>query len=83
MQVKDAAGTGYIDGIESIAAGGSHTLAISTDGTVWAWGKNTNGQLGDGTISDRYLPVQVKDSAGTGLLSGITKILQDTRILWP
>ena len=33
---------------KSIAAGGSHTLAVKSDGTLWAWGYNQNGQLGDG-----------------------------------
>jgi len=32
-----------------IEAGGSHTLAIRKDGTLWAWGSNASGQLGDGT----------------------------------
>lgn len=34
---------------KSIAAGGYHTLAIKSDGTLWAWGLNVDGQLGDGT----------------------------------
>ena len=33
---------------KSIAAGGAHTLAVKSDGTLWAWGYNQNGQLGDG-----------------------------------
>jgi len=33
---------------KSVAAGGSHTLAIKSDGTLWAWGLNVDGQLGDG-----------------------------------
>jgi alpha-tubulin suppressor-like RCC1 family protein len=33
----------------SIAAGGYNSLALKSDGTVWAWGNNRYGQLGDGT----------------------------------
>ena len=45
-----------------IAAGISHSIALKFDGTVWAWGSNTYGQLGDGTNTDRTTPVQVKIS---------------------
>ena len=34
--------------VAAIAAGVHHSLALRTDGTVWAWGYNGNGQLGDG-----------------------------------
>jgi hypothetical protein len=33
----------------TIAAGGEHSLVLKEDGTVWAWGWNYYGQLGDGT----------------------------------
>ena len=33
----------------SVSAGGSHTVAVRADGTLWAWGENSYGQLGDGT----------------------------------
>ncbi|HEX8702583.1 MAG TPA: RCC1 repeat-containing protein, partial [Myxococcaceae bacterium] len=36
-----------------------HSLALGNDGTVWAWGDNTSGQLGDGTTTPRLSPVQV------------------------
>jgi alpha-tubulin suppressor-like RCC1 family protein len=42
-----------------IATGFRFSLAIKTDGTLWAWGKNDAGQLADGTTTDRYIPVQV------------------------
>ncbi|MFK7741793.1 MAG: PKD domain-containing protein [Planctomycetota bacterium] len=44
----------------TIAAGESHTLAIATDGAVWAWGRNEFGQLGDGTLIDRIVPIRVE-----------------------
>ena len=42
-----------------IAASGSHTLALKSDGTVWAWGGNSDGQLGNGTNTLSSVPVQV------------------------
>lgn len=47
-----------------ISAGGVHSLAAKLDGTVWAWGSNYNGQLGDGTTTDRDSPVQVDGISG-------------------
>ena len=42
----------------SIAAGESHSLGIKSDGTLWAWGYNGKGQLGDGTTAEKTSPVQ-------------------------
>nr|WP_322624247.1 T9SS type A sorting domain-containing protein [uncultured Flavobacterium sp.] len=42
-----------------VAAGGSFALAIKNDGSLWAWGVNSNGQLGDGTTTNRLSPVRV------------------------
>ncbi|WP_166541769.1 RCC1 domain-containing protein [Paenibacillus lutrae] len=42
-----------------VAPGSSFSLALKADGTVWAWGINTSGQLGDGTTTKRPLPQQV------------------------
>jgi len=47
-------------------AGNGQTVAILADGTVWAWGDGTNGQLGDGRTASSDLPVRV------GLPAGVT-----------
>jgi alpha-tubulin suppressor-like RCC1 family protein len=44
-----------------VAGGYYYTLLIKWDGTLWAWGDNDSGQLGDTTTSDRSSPVQVGD----------------------
>jgi len=43
----------------SISAGGDYTVAIDEVGSLWAWGRNHIGQLGDGTLNNRYEPVQI------------------------
>ena len=43
----------------AIAAGYAHSLAQQADGTLWAWGDNTFGQLGNGTTNGSPMPVQV------------------------
>ncbi len=48
-----------LTGVAAISAGNSHTLALKTDNTVWAWGGNEYGQLGDGTTTNSTTPVQV------------------------
>jgi alpha-tubulin suppressor-like RCC1 family protein len=44
---------------KAIAAGDNHTLALRSDGTIWAFGDNSNGQLGDGSGATTNFPVQV------------------------
>ncbi|THF81724.1 RCC1 domain-containing protein [Cohnella fermenti] len=53
--------------IVAIAGGTAHSLAVAEDGSVWAWGSNSKGQLGDGTTTNRSTPVQVEG------LSGVTE----------
>lgn len=48
--------------VTAIAAGCSHSLALRSDGTVWAWGNNSSGQLGIGTLLNQTTPVQVSVS---------------------
>jgi alpha-tubulin suppressor-like RCC1 family protein len=58
----------------SVAAGGLHSLMLDSDGTVWTWGENSSGQLGDGTTTDRATPVQVKGPGGVEVLDDVTAI---------
>ena len=43
-----------------IAAGYYSSYAMLVDGSVWAWGWNSGGQLGDGTTTDRLSPVRIE-----------------------
>lgn len=44
---------------EMIRYSGTHTLAIKKDGTLWSWGQNDTGRLGNGTLTDNYTPTQI------------------------
>jgi alpha-tubulin suppressor-like RCC1 family protein len=55
--------------VVSVKAGGSHALALCSDGTLVAWGLNSDGQLGDNTAIDSSTPVLVTQS---GVLAGKT-----------
>ena len=73
--------------ITAIAAGGSHTVALKSNGTVWAWGNNGYGQLGDGTMADSDTPVQVSGLTGikiTAIAAGEshTVALKSDGTLW-
>ena len=55
--------------VVAIAAGPEHALALTSDGTVLAWGRNTNGKLGDGTDTDRLVPTPTLIGAGSGVVA--------------
>ena len=68
-----------------IAAGEFHTLAIKIDGTLWAWGRNDYGQLGDGTLINKNTPTQIGtdtnwSSVAIGFYHSIAK--KTTNTLW-
>jgi len=52
--------TGLGSNVVAIAAGLFHSLALRSDGTVWAWGYNAHGQLGDGTTYSEPVPEKVR-----------------------
>ncbi len=49
-----------LSGIITIAAGQSHVLALESGGNVWAWGADSNGELGDNNTLDEFTPAKVK-----------------------
>ncbi len=57
-----------------VEGGGSTAWALKADGTVWAWGTNMFGQLGQGHTRDSLVPVGVRDPTGAGLLDRVVKL---------
>lgn len=62
-------------GVKAISAQGYYTAALKTDGTVWTWGANYDGELGSGTFGgNRRAPAPVVGESGTGTLSSVEQV---------
>lgn len=74
-----------LDHVIAISAGNYHNLALKENGTVWAWGDNGQGRLGDGTTTKRIVPVQVQGLTGMTAVSagGFHSVaLKDDGTVW-
>ncbi|MFC2173919.1 RCC1 domain-containing protein [Acidobacteriota bacterium] len=74
VQVRNMDNTGFLTGITAIAGGGTVSVALSDDTTLWAWGRNQHGQLGNGATSNSSLPVRVRNHDNTGILDNVTAV---------
>jgi len=74
VEVLDATGNATLSDVAGIAAGQSHTCAMTRAGNVWCWGLNEKAQLGNGAGTQSTLPVEVLDPGGKALLSGAVAI---------
>ena len=59
IEVHGPGNSSFLNSITNIMGGEVHNVAVKSDGTVWAWGQNAFGQLGDGTTNDESAPVPV------------------------
>ncbi|MBA9084618.1 alpha-tubulin suppressor-like RCC1 family protein [Fontibacillus solani] len=57
------------DSVVAISAGSTHALALKSDGTVWSWGSNFNGELGIGTTTNAYVPTKISSLSGVKAIS--------------
>lgn len=67
-----------MDGVAAVSCGSDYTGAIKTDGSLWMWGNNDRGQLGNGTYTASNSPIKVMDgvtavSCGDNSTTGAVK----------
>jgi alpha-tubulin suppressor-like RCC1 family protein len=70
-------GSGAMTGVAALAAGNAFTLAVRADGTVWAWGSSSHGELGLGVAAtgNYTTPQQVIDPTDpSGYLTGVAQV---------
>jgi alpha-tubulin suppressor-like RCC1 family protein len=69
----------------TVSAGVLHNLAVKSDGTLWAWGNNSAGEVGDNTTTRRIAPVQVSTATNWSHISagyGISAARKSNGTIW-
>jgi alpha-tubulin suppressor-like RCC1 family protein len=73
VEVHGPGNVSYLNSIQAVMGCEFHNVALRNDGTVWCWGQNAYGQLGDGTTNDAWTPIQTGLTA-TPPLTNVTKL---------
>ena len=79
VDVVATGGSGALANVTQIAAGGSHTCALTTSGSVKCWGYGAYGQLGTNATNNQSTPVDVVATGGSGTLADVTQIAAGKR----
>jgi alpha-tubulin suppressor-like RCC1 family protein len=72
VEVHGANDIGFLHSVTTIMGGETHYMAVKSDGTLWSWGYNFIGELGDGTTNDAAVPIQ----AGLGANPPLTNVIK-------
>ncbi|MCK5833300.1 T9SS type A sorting domain-containing protein [bacterium] len=90
-RVLNGSGFGFLLGVTAFESGLEHSIALLDDGSVWAWGNNFYGSIGNNSTCDEHLPVRVHGKDNIGYLFDAVKIetgsghnfvvLSDSRLL--
>ncbi len=75
---------GGLSGVKSISAKWRYAMVLREDGSVWAWGGNEHGQLGDGTTDDRRVPVRVRGLSSVAAVAaeGYSSLALRNGVVW-
>ena len=75
VQVRTST-TSFLTSVAAVTAAGSTSFALTSDGSVWAWGVNTTGQLGINSLATQLFAVRVHGVGNTGFLTGVSTIAE-------
>lgn len=70
VEVHGPGDSGFLNSITAIMGGEVHNVALKSDGTVWTWGNNMFGELGNGSTNDASTPVRVSGLSAVTALGG-------------
>jgi alpha-tubulin suppressor-like RCC1 family protein len=73
VQVRSSA-TALLTNVTQVSAGADHTCALAADTSVWCWGFNGDGELGNNSTTDSSTPVEVTGIGGSGFLTGVLEV---------